>query len=127
MKQAGMKILLGQDLWQDDLVATLVSLGHTVTPVSLEFDVMFSHKAWRIPPGSTPEELMKYIDMVLKQVRLTNRVENPPQEKGVATTPKSVRKRAAKKKPKDTGTTEPVEPRADETPSREATQAGSGG
>lgn len=96
MKHPELKILLGPELWQDDIVAGLVALGHTVTALPKEFDVAISYDAWRVPPSTSQAEVMKYIGTVLKQVRLTKHVANPTTEEGTVKVHKPTRKRSAK-------------------------------
>lgn len=112
MTRKPMTIVLGKELWLPDLVAALASLGHTVKSYDDELTVIISRRAWRVPSGISGDDLLKYLDTVLKQVRALEHDEDPSKDAtpfGASSEPKqaSSRKRAAKKSGSvPTGTTE---------------------
>jgi hypothetical protein len=75
-----MTIILGPELWDNDLVALLAGLGHTVKVFNEESTVIISRRAWKVPAGIPKEELTKHIDMILKQVRALENEGNPPKD-----------------------------------------------
>lgn len=89
-----LKILLGQEFLQVELLEKLTAAGHTVDTIPAEYDVVLGHQAWRVPPGSTSTEVSKYITMVLKQARATKHAQNPPPPKDVGPVHKVPRKRS---------------------------------
>lgn len=112
-----MKILLGSELWLPDLVATLVGMGHEVSVVDSTPDIIIGFDAWRIPPGTSQDEVLQHVGMILKQVRATKHVQNTSEEPTqVGVTKKSrkpvKRKRASKKgsTPSTKDTTEQGQP-----------------
>lgn len=116
-------ILLGEEVYNHtDVVAALVSAGHTVKCIHLEEDhLIFSTKAWRLPgDGKTmpDEEMLKHLDMAIKQAKAIWYVQDKKaktQQEGsptVATKPakgKGTRTRAAAKPvSKTNSTTDPA-------------------
>lgn len=93
-----LKILLGQEFLQVELLEKLTAAGHVVDTIPAEYDVVLGHQAWRVPPGSTPAEVSKYITMVLKQVRATKHAQNPAPEKSTPGVHKVPGKRGKKAK-----------------------------
>lgn len=67
-------ILLGEEIYQHaDIVAALVSAGHTVKQINLEEDhLIFSTRAWRVPGDGKrmpDDEILKHLDIAIKQTR----------------------------------------------------------
>lgn len=105
--QIPLKILLGQDLWQDEIVAALVGLGHTVTPLPQGHDVAISYDAWRIPPGTPKDEVLTHIGTIIKQVRLTKHVQDTSEGSTPKRAPKKSRKAAGGKRGTPKGEPQP--------------------
>ena len=112
-------ILLGEEVYNHtDVVAALVSAGHTVKCIHLEEDhLIFSTRAWRLPGDGKrmpDEEMLKHLDMAIKQVRAIQYVqdkkakaqpEGPVTVAKPATKGKRTRARAAAKPASEANTT----------------------
>jgi hypothetical protein len=97
-KAATYNVFLDKELWQDDLAAGLVRMGHTVHELStMPGDIYISQRAWRVPSDVGSAKLVAHIESVLKQVRVLDR-ENQTISKPEATDPKP--SGAAKRKSK---------------------------
>lgn len=110
MTRNPMTIILGPELWDNDLVALLAGLGHTVKVFNEESTVIISRRAWRVPAGIPKEDLIKHVDMILKQVRALANDENPPEDAtsvGASKKPKSSTGRKRKAQGDPAGATVP--------------------
>lgn len=109
-----MVILLEPEVFQDEIVATLVGAGHTVKCLqrhSEEYDFIFGPRACRIPGDPTkldPSETLRLIGVAVKSMESLKKVQDKhtgtegPVKKKKAAKPKIPRKKGKKSDGTDT-------------------------
>lgn len=70
-KNQPLQIMLGQELWNSEIVALLVGMGHSVVPLKEDDGhLIISRRAWRVPKSITQADLLKEVGTIIKQARL---------------------------------------------------------